>query len=167
MNRLAKKIEMLTTENKSLQERIQSSEASLQGLRDENIRLLTLLSQSPSSSSIEGCTSSFHHSNPKNELSSAPSTENDGKKEEIRRQDEEKEIEKPHPSNEVVMEELRVCRRQRDELEIYLNHVLADLEDKTPLVEGMQKNYESLKHNYEQLTAAWTAALQYDDDDDE
>ena len=62
-----------------------------------------------------------------------------------------------HPAEmtSTIMEELRSCRRQRDELEVYLNHVLADLEDKTPLVEGLQKNYEALKHNYEQLVSRW------------
>lgn len=63
-------------------------------------------------------------------------------------------------NSEAISAELRECRKQRDELEVYLQHILQDLEDKTPLLEEMKRNYDALKHNYEQLVRVWSEKLQ-------
>ena len=97
---------------------LKQREASLEAARDDNLRLLSALSQRPKETVV----------------SESSSVED-------------------------LAGELRECRRQRDELEVYLQHLLQDMEDKTPLLEGLRSNYDALRHNYEQLLSAWNQNL--------
>lgn len=99
---------------------LKQREASLEAARDDNLRLLSVLSQRPKETVVS-------------ELSSA----------------------------EDLAGELRECQRQRDELEVYLQHLLQDMEDKTPLLEGLRSNYDALRHNYDQLLQAWNQNLKW------
>ncbi|OAO15838.1 dynein heavy chain [Blastocystis sp. ATCC 50177/Nand II] len=45
--------------------------------------------------------------------------------------------------------------KERDDLSIYLSHVLQDLEDKTPLLLEQKQAYETLKRNYHTLLLQW------------
>ena len=103
---------------------LKQREASLEAARDDNLRLLSALSQRPKETVV----------------SSSSSADLAG--------------------------ELQECQRQRDELEVYLQHVLQDMEDKTPLLESLRSNYDALRHNYEQLLSAWNQNLKWECVDD-
>ena len=99
--------------------------SSLEAARDDNLRLLSALSQRPKETVVSESSSSAD-----------------------------------------LAGELRECQRQRDELEVYLQHVLQDMEDKTPLLESLRSNYDALRHNYEQLLSAWNQNLKWECVDD-
>ena len=99
---------------------LKQREASLEAARDDNLRLLSALSQRPKETVVSESSSSAD-----------------------------------------LAGELRECQRQRDELEVYLQHVLQDMEDKTPLLESLRSNYDALRHNYEQLLSAWNQNLKW------
>ena len=81
---------------------LKQREASLEAARDDNLRLLSALSQRPKETVVSESSSSAD-----------------------------------------LAGELRECQRQRDELEVYLQHVLQDMEDKTPLLESLRSNYDA------------------------
>ena len=89
-------------------------EASLEAARDDNLRLLSALSQRPKETVVSESSSSAD-----------------------------------------LAGDLRECQRPRDEFEVYLQHVLQDKEDKTPLHD-----------NYEQLLSAWNQNLKWECVDD-
>ena len=123
----------MTTANKHLQSSLQHSESSLQGIRDENLRLISALNQ------MAHANQSF------SELSSSPAA-----------------LSSPSdPSVSSLRSELIACRRQKDELEVCLQAILQDLEERTPLVTELKKDYDTLRQNYERVMRVWRERLTY------
>lgn len=62
-------------------------------------------------------------------------------------------------SAESMQSQLLQVTREKEELSIYLEHMLRELEDKTPILEARQKAFEALQEDYHALLQRWNGHL--------
>ena len=139
--RTKQQITELTAANEHLQSSLQHRESSLQSIRDENLRLISALKQmvhSNQSFSDESTSATILSSSSPAALPSSFD-----------------------PSVSSLRSELIACRRQRDELEVCLQAILQDLEERTPLVTALKRDYDILRQNYERVMRVWRDRLTY------
>ena len=60
-------------------------------------------------------------------------------------------------SAEAAQRQLLQVTREKEELSVYLEHVLRELEDKTPILQARQKAFEALQEDYHALLQRWNA----------
>ncbi|CBK22048.2 LOW QUALITY PROTEIN: uncharacterized protein [Blastocystis hominis] len=58
-------------------------------------------------------------------------------------------------SADATQSKLLQVTREKEELSIYLEHILRELEDKTPILEARQKAFEALQEDYHALLQRW------------
>ena len=58
-------------------------------------------------------------------------------------------------SSDATQSKLLQVTREKEELSIYLEHILRELEDKTPILEARQKAFEALQEDYHALLQRW------------
>lgn len=62
-------------------------------------------------------------------------------------------------SSDATQSKLLQVTREKEELSIYLEHILRELEDKTPILEARQKAFEALQEDYHALLQRWNSHL--------